>query len=122
MNKVVPELVRGFKIGTFLKNLTHREAILYALSVGWNKASLENVDYQDWNKFTYENDKDFEVVQSFTAQFSVLDLLKIRSWPGLPDYDPMALLHGEQIIQFHKPTKVGQDLVNENTIVDIADK
>jgi acyl dehydratase len=118
MDKVVPKLVRGFKFGPFRKSLDHREAILYALSVGCNQDPIN----KDELRFTYENRDDFEIIQSLTAQFSVLDLEKIRSCPGLPDYNPMALLHGEQVINFLNPLKIGQKLRTENELVDIADK
>lgn len=123
MLKVVPELVRGHKIATtFKKVLSHREAILYALSVGSHLPRLDKEEeFSDCNKFTYEN-YDFQVVQSFSAQFSVLELMDIKKAQGLPDYDPMALLHGEQIIKFTKPSKIGQSLRTNNVISDIADK
>ena len=34
----------------------------------------------------------------------------------------MALLHGEQVIDFSEKLEVGQELHSENTIIDVADK
>jgi acyl dehydratase len=118
MEKVVPRLVRNFEIGTFIKKLTQEQAILYALSVGANQDPMNKTDL----KFTYENRPDFQIIQSFTSQFSVLDLLKIRECPGLPDYNPMALLHGEQVIKPVHPLKIGANLRTINKIIDIEDK
>jgi len=118
MAKVVPELVRKYNIGTFKKLLDHKEAIMYALSVGCNQDPMNKGDL----KFTYENNPDFQIIQSFPSQFSVLDLEMIRKCPGLPDYNPMALLHGNQVIDFYSPLKIGQHLRSENSIVDVADK
>lgn len=118
MDKVVPSLVRNYKFGLFKKTITHREAILYALSVGCSQDPMSRKDL----KFTYENSPNFKVVQSLVSQFSVLELDSIKKCPGLPDYNPMALLHGEQMIEFVKPLKVGAKLRTNNSIIDIADK
>ena len=75
MSRVVPRLARNYKIGTFTKRLTQEEAILYALSVGCSYDPMNKDDL----KYTYENREDFEIIQSLTSQFSVLDLEKIRS-------------------------------------------
>ena len=115
---VNPNLVRGFKIGTYTKTLSYREAALYALGVGANHDPMNSEDL----KYTYENHQNFTILPSFTAQFSVLGLDKIHDCEGLPDYDHMSLLHGEQRLIIHKPLKIGQELISENSIVDIADK
>ena len=118
MSKVIPNLVRNYKIGEFTKVLTKNEAILYALSVGCNQDPMNRDDL----KYTDVFSKDFRIIQSITAPFSVLDLDKIRACPGLPDYNRMDLLHGEQIIQPISPLEIGEKLISENSIVDIEDK
>ena len=119
MSAVNPSLVRGYKIGTrFAKNLTAREISLYALGVGCNQDPMRKEDFQ----FTYENHRSFSALPSLTSQFSVLGLDIIHECPGLPDYDKMALLHGEQRIIVHQTLREGMELRSENKIVDIADK
>lgn len=118
MDKVLPKLVRGFKIGTFSKKLTHEQATLYAWSVGVDQDSKNKIDL----KFLDENNEAFEIIQSYTAQFSVLELSNITKWPGLPKYNPIALLHGGQIIKYVNPLKIGANLKAKNSIIDIENK
>ena len=119
MEAVVPKLVRNYTLHNFFKkNITLREAVLYALGVGCNQNPMNKHEL----KFTYENHPDFEVIQSITSAFSVVDLEKIRNCPGLPKYDPMALLHGEQVITFSKPVLAGMNFKSHQIIEDIADK
>ena len=52
----------------------------------------------------------------------MLGLDKIQQCEGLPEYDGMALLHGEQVVEINRTIREGEDLVSENTIVDVDDK
>ena len=101
--KVVPNLVRGYKLGTHTTKLTAREISLYALGVGSNIDPLNTSDLQ----FTYEAHPNFTIIPSITSAYSIYGYEQIQQCPGMPKYDPLALLHGEQIIKIAKPLKVG---------------
>ena len=42
--------------------------------------------------------------------------------PGLPDFNPMMLLHGEEDVQFIKPLAKDKTYVVQESIADIQDK
>ena len=112
---VIPHLCRRYKIGNFNKVISHREAGLYALGVG---ATSSSKDLQ----YTYENHPDFKVLPSLSAQFSVLGLEQLQQCPGLPEYDPLLLLHGEQRIELHAPLRPDMNITAKNKVIDVADK
>lgn len=115
---VVPNLVRGFKIGNYTTKLTAREISLYALGVGANVDPLNSDDL----KFTYEKHPLYSIIPSITSAYSLYGFEQISQCPGMPQYDPMALLHGEQIIKVKKSLKEGMKLITQNKIIDVADK
>jgi acyl dehydratase len=44
------------------------------------------------------------------------------STPGIPEFNPMMLLHGEENLEIFKPFIPGRKLRVEETMVDFADK
>jgi len=42
--------------------------------------------------------------------------------PGMPEYNPMQLLHGEQDIKCFKPLQKDKRYVVKEKIIDVADK
>lgn len=55
-------------------------------------------------KFTYEYDADFRPFPTNVVTVTQISEKSFRV-PGLPDFNPMMLLHGEQDVQFVTPLK-----------------
>jgi len=66
--------------------------------------------------YTHEaKDDEFKVfpTNSTTISNGTDVLNSILSCPGIPDFNPMNLLHGEQECTFYKPLEVGREYISE---------
>ncbi len=118
--KVVAEKVRGFKLKNASHNYNEIQTILYALGLG---VSRDQMNLNDLN-FTYERAEDFKVLPTFGVTIGKMDTVfeSLMSCPGLPDFNPMMLLHGEQKLELFKPFPRSQQLKVEGELSDAADK
>src|SRR5688572_5429012 len=118
--KLIPEKVIGFKS---TKNYDYKieptNTIIYALSIGFNENPLNKKDF----KFTYELSDDFSVFPTYAA---VIPLDKsaefLSACPGIPDFNFMSLLHGEEWVEFVKPIPINENLQYQMEIADLEDK
>ncbi|XP_052276681.1 peroxisomal multifunctional enzyme type 2-like [Dreissena polymorpha] len=96
---------------------TPKEAILYALSVGY---TTKDADYL---KFLYEGAEDFSVVPSFAILASQNSSVGLFSGgiPGI-NIDITKILHGEQYMELYKPFAPSGTLTSQARIADIVDK
>nr|AZL94353.1 hydroxysteroid 17-beta dehydrogenase 4 [Nephromyces sp. MMRI] len=99
--KIIPSLCEGFLLSKSNKTYNFRDTILYAIGVG---ASQDSTDILDL-KFTYENSEEFSVIPSFVTVIPNLfeNFMSFMNCPGIPEFDPLRLLHGEHKITLHKP-------------------
>ena len=118
--QVVPDQVRGYKLKTESANYGANQTILYALGIG---ASKDPLDKDDLN-FTYENAENFKVLPSFGVTLGSINSLfeALMMCPGMPEFNPMKLLHGEHKLELFKPFPTSQNVSIEGEIVDVADK
>mmetsp|Transcript_8289 Transcript_8289/g.8163 ORF Transcript_8289/g.8163 Transcript_8289/m.8163 type:complete len:300 (+) Transcript_8289:15-914(+) len=119
--KVVPDLVRGFKIGGIqTQSWVERDTILYALGVGMSRDPMDTKELA----FTYENSENFKVLPTFGATIGSIGAIfdGLVSCPGMPEFNPMMLLHGEQRLEFFKPFPQRQQVTMTSEIADVADK
>lgn len=95
------------------------KAMLYALSIGFN----ENPSNKKQLRFTYELAEDFGVFPTFVTGIPINDLGEfLVKCPGLPDFNFMSLLHGEENLEFHKHIPTNEILEYQLEIVDIDGK
>ena len=72
-------------------------------------------------KFTYENAEDFQcfptnaLTVSHGGPFADGDF----AIPGVPPFNPMQLLHGEEQVTFDKPMVPGEKYIVEEKIADL---
>lgn len=119
--QVVPEQCRGFKIGGALtQSYTERDTILYALGVGTSRDPMDSKEIQ----FTYENAENFKVLPTFGVSIGSFNTLfeGLLNCPGLPEFNPMMLLHGEHKLELIKPFPAKQTVTINSEIIDVADK
>eukprot|EP00922_Rhytidocystis_sp_ex-Travisia-forbesii_P026085 GHVS01038222.1.p1 GENE.GHVS01038222.1~~GHVS01038222.1.p1 ORF type:complete len:363 (-),score=101.62 GHVS01038222.1:533-1621(-) len=97
--KVIPSLCRGYLLSSKTTSYTSRDVILYALSLGLSHADpLSTPDLQ----FTYEFSQHFACLPTFPVVLPSFDdvFQGLNDCPGMPAFNPMMLLHGEQKIDF----------------------
>ena len=119
-DKVIPDKVRGFKAKDITMQYTEMQTILYALGVG---VSRDPMNLNDLN-FTYERADEFKILPTFGVVLQQADVAfeGLMSCPGLPNFNPMMLLHGEQKLEIFKPFPKKQNVEVKTEIVDVADK
>ena len=118
--QVQPAKVRGFKAKPATFELSARNAMLYALGVGYSTDPLNTRDLD----FTYELAEAFKILPTIGAVFYPLDLAfeALKDCPGLPDFNPMMLLHGEELLRLHRPLKPDHVYHVQSTFEDVQDK
>ena len=100
--------------------LKSNDTILYALGVGFSQDAMN----KDHLRFTYENADSFgafptnSVVVCHRGPFADGDF----DIPGIPPFNPMQLLHGEETITIEQPLKTDTKYVVQEKIVDLQDK
>lgn len=75
--------------------------------------------------FTYELSDEFKVFPTYAACLGSHNLNifeALLQCPGLPDFNPMMLLHGEHRIDFYQPVKIDSKLKNVAVFTNVADK
>ncbi|EGR29088.1 hypothetical protein IMG5_163190 [Ichthyophthirius multifiliis] len=98
---------------------TSRDAILYALSLGYNQDPLNEKELA----FTYELHENFKVFPTFACVLPKMDIFKaLLDCPGLPQFNPMMLLHGEQRFEQYRPLVPDTKYITVTKVADVADK
>jgi acyl dehydratase len=117
--KLEPSKVIGFKSKLKDFPMTSSNSIIYALSIGFNEDPMNKKDF----KFTYELNDEFSVFPTYASVIPLGDLAEVlRDCPGIPDFNLMSLLHGEEWIEFLKPLPTSGSVQYQSEIVDIEDK
>ena len=91
--KVIPSKVIGYKTPKREYLLDQQNALLYNVSVGYSKDPTKISDLD----FTYELSDDFKVNPCIATTTLKIDVVfnTLVECPGMPDFNPMLLLHGE---------------------------
>ena len=118
--KVIPEKVRGYKLKDASLEYTEIQTILYALGIGISRDPMNLADLS----FTYERAEEFKIVPTFGVTIGGVDVVfeGLLSCPGLPDFNPMMLLHGEHKLEMLQPFPRRQRVEIKTEITDVADK
>lgn len=115
-NKVDVQKALSFKQEPYEVELTNNDAILYSLGIGFQADPLNRNHF----KFTYENEDGFQAFPTnaltvcHRGPFADGDF----DVPGIPPFNPMMLLHGEETATFEKPLIPGTTYVIEEKIAD----
>jgi hypothetical protein len=112
-----PKLAVGFKFPDEKFTYTQRDVQLYALAIGAAQRSLDPSEL----KFVYENAPDFQVFPTFGVTVAWGMLSQLGSVPGMT-FNPMTLLHGEQMLEIKKPLPVAGTLTSKGSVAHIYDK
>eukprot|EP00922_Rhytidocystis_sp_ex-Travisia-forbesii_P069199 GHVS01103234.1.p1 GENE.GHVS01103234.1~~GHVS01103234.1.p1 ORF type:complete len:342 (-),score=48.66 GHVS01103234.1:275-1300(-) len=97
--KVIPSLCRGYLLSSQITSYSSEDLILYALSLGLSHSDpLDAADMQ----FTYEfAQPTFAALPTFPVVLPSFDEVfeGLNNCPGMPSFNPMMLLHGEQKVE-----------------------
>lgn len=72
--------------------------------------------------FTYENGEEFQAFPTMGVVIAHRASLGDMSIPGMPEFNPMMLLHGEEQIEVHQPVLPDTTVVVQETVADLQDK
>lgn len=107
----------GYRFEPIQFTHTARDAILYALGIGCP------IDEREL-RFVYEQSADgFAVFPTFAVIYAsqMIDLILANRVPGLV-FDPMMLLHGEQLTRIDRPLPYSGTITSEPVIAAVYDK
>jgi acyl dehydratase len=111
--------VIGFKSEMIEFPVDSKNTIIYALAIGFNEDQLNTKHF----KFTYELSDDFSVFPTYASVIPLRDLADLLGGcPGIPEFNMMSLLHGEEWIDFIKPLPSSGSVLYQSEIVDLEDK
>lgn len=119
LTQVDPKLAIGFKNEPIPVKFTWVDACVYALSIGMNVDPLNQTEL----KYTYEQHKNFQVfptASSLTRTFNIFTF--VHSCPGIPEFNDMALLHGQEKTEIIRPLIPNRNYISQGEMVDVADK
>eukprot|EP00916_Digyalum_oweni_P008185 GHVL01013762.1.p1 GENE.GHVL01013762.1~~GHVL01013762.1.p1 ORF type:complete len:299 (-),score=47.59 GHVL01013762.1:176-1072(-) len=118
--KIIVDKCRGYQFPITKRKYDQNDIILYALSIGVSRNPLDMNDL----KYTYENSEDFGPVPSMAVCLpSMAGMFEgLIACPGMPEFNPMMLLHGEHKVKILKPLPTEATVRNEVTIKDVYDK
>jgi acyl dehydratase len=97
---------------------TNELCMLYSLSIGFNRDPLNEDEFM----FTYENEDEFTTFPAISVLALKTFVIEMLFAPGLPPFDIMMLMHGEQIVESYKPITPGTTVKCIAIMEDIADK
>uniref|UniRef100_A0A0G4FPC5 Uncharacterized protein n=1 Tax=Chromera velia CCMP2878 TaxID=1169474 RepID=A0A0G4FPC5_9ALVE len=119
-DKVIPSECAGYSVGETTASYGPKDVMLYALGLGVSTDPLDPLDL----KFTYENAEDFAPLPSFAVVLSSFEDLfgALTACPGLPEFNPMMLLHGEEKVTLFKSLEPEAALVHKASIKNVYDK
>lgn len=116
---VIQSKVIGFKSKVFETTISSKDAALYALGIGFNNDPLNTKHF----KFTYELSDNFTVFPTFSAIVPLKDSFDLYgNCPGIPEFNAMNLLHGEEWLSNHAPLPLDTPLQYQMEFVDVEDK
>jgi len=118
--KIIYDKVIGFKTEMVEYISTSKDSILYALGIGFSEEQLNKAHF----KYTYEFDENFTAFPSQSCVIALKDSFDVMSkCPGLPEINPMGVLHGEEWAEYVSPLPSNNTpLVYQSEIVDLDDK
>ena len=95
--------------------IDNREMILYALGIGFQKDPMNAEDYN----FTYENAADFASFPTMAVVIAHRGDLASLTVPGIPTFNPMMLLHGEEKVELYSPIEPDTTVICQDIIADL---
>ena len=93
------ESLLGKEIKSYPLYLSAKDMQLYALAINFNQDPLRTEDF----RFTYENSSDFQSFPTLGSAMSNAHFEDVLQVEGMPAFDMINGLHGEEDLTVHKP-------------------
>ena len=117
--RVIPNQCIGYKSKITKCSLPALKAVLYSLTIGFSESPT---DREELN-FTYELAENFKAFPTNATTIGDLDIFELLlGCPGLPSFNPMMLLHGEQGLKVVRPIETDRNYFVQAVLVDVQDK
>jgi hypothetical protein len=119
-SQVIPSLCRGYLIGEGTYSYDQQLTGIYALGVG---CCTDPSDEDELN-FVISSSDNFKILPTFSSviQPNVNYIGRVNACPGIPEYDPMLELLGEQKVEIFSPLPPAMEGRVTWTVVDVQDK
>ena len=108
----------GHKWKSYEVPVTNKDIILYSLGIGFQQNPLNKEHFN----FTYENAEEFQSFPTMNVIIAHRMSLEDLSIPGVPAFNPMMLLHGEESLEVFKAIEAETTLVAQDELIDLQDK
>ena len=105
----------GHKWKSYEVPVTNKDIILYSLGIGFQEDPLKKGDYN----FTYENAEEFQSFPTMNVIIAHRMSLEDLTIPGVPAFNPMMLLHGEESLEVFGSIEPGTILVAQDELIDL---
>jgi peroxisomal enoyl-CoA hydratase 2 len=91
--------------------------ILYALGIGFQKDPMNDGHFN----FTYENAEEFQSFPTIAVVMGHRGTLTnaLATGIGIPSYNPMMILHGEEKVEIVSPIEAGTTVLVHEKIIDL---
>lgn len=118
--QIIPDKVVGYDLGTYESSYIKKDTQLYAAAVGASADPMNKADLD----FTWENSKKFKVLPTFGLTIGDLmtPVKKLTECDGMPQFNLMMLLHGEETLELHTPFPPKCEVLTNVKVADVADK
>merc|ERR1711957_1112921 len=105
---------------TYEVTKTDDDCILYALGIGFNKKAMNEEHF----RYTYEHDDNFSPFPTMAVVVGHAGEVGMGNFDieGMPKFNPMMILHGEESVYFIKPIESGVKYSVTDKVSDIQDK
>ena len=108
----------GHKFKPYEVAVDNRELILYALGIGFQADPLNKDHYN----FCYENADDFQAFPTVAVVLAHRQFGELDTIPGVPKFNKMMLLHGEEKVEVISPIEADTVVVCQEKVIDLQDK
>eukprot|EP00356_Strombidium_inclinatum_P002526 CAMPEP_0170478774 /NCGR_PEP_ID=MMETSP0208-20121228/239_1 /TAXON_ID=197538 /ORGANISM="Strombidium inclinatum, Strain S3" /LENGTH=292 /DNA_ID=CAMNT_0010751085 /DNA_START=14 /DNA_END=892 /DNA_ORIENTATION=- len=108
----------GHKFEPYELEITNKDMILYALGIGFQRDPLNEKHFN----FTYESADEFQSFPTMNVIIAHRQSGANLTVPGIPAFNPMVLLHGEESLEVFSPIESDTTVLVEDTLVDVQDK
>ena len=108
----------GHKFKPYEVQITNKDMILYALGIGFQRDPMNKSHYN----YTYENAEEFKSFPTMNVIVGHRGGIESLQIPGVPAFNPMLLLHGEETLEIYQEIQPDSTLVCQESVLDVQDK
>jgi hypothetical protein len=117
--QLIPELCIGHSLPAVKNTMSHIDALVYQIGIGYARDPMNEEELP----YVFEMHEDFAVFPTNFAITRGVEIFEVLvSCPGMPQFNPMRLLHGENKIEVIKQLDIETPYLTIGSIGDVVDK